>query len=265
MIRTEEQVLHQLIYKRFQKALVTYDMIADGDRILVGLSGGKDSLCLLEMLAKRKRIFKPHFEVEAVHVCMRNVKYESDINYLETFSNCCDIKLHIITTEFDDNSLITDSVHRDATFDIKMQKKSACFLCSWYRRKALFRYAQDFGFNKIALGHHMDDIIHTAMLNQFFQGSFSTMPVMMEMKKMPLTIIRPLCLEIESDIREYSAIRQYKSLVKQCPYEKASNRTNMRRLFDDIESLNPEARYSIWHALEKEGKLIEIRNNNSYL
>lgn len=247
-MKTRQQILNHLLYKQFQKALTDYSMLADGDRILVGLSGGKDSLCLLEMLARRQRIFKPQIEVEAVHVRMKNIHYESDTSYLERFANEHGVRLHIITTEFDDTNK-TD--------------KPACFLCSWHRRKALFRFAQDFNFNKIALGHHMDDIIHTAMLNQFFQGSFSTMPAVMQMTKMPLTIIRPLCLVKESDIKEYADLRCYEKQLKNCHYEKASNRTDMRRVFEEIERINPEARYSIWHALEKEGKIVCKSNTYS--
>lgn len=220
-------------------------MLADGDRILIGLSGGKDSLCLLEMLARRQRIFKPKIEVEAVHVRMKNIHYESDTSYLERFASEHGVKLHIINTEFDDT---------------KKSDKPACFLCSWHRQKALFHYAQEADFNKIALGHHMDDIIHTAMLNQFYQGSFSTMPAVMQMDKMPLTIIRPLCLIKESNIQEYAELCRYEKQIKTCPYEKQSNRTDMRRVFEEIEHINPEARYSIWHALEKEGKLISIND-----
>ncbi|WP_293525247.1 tRNA 2-thiocytidine biosynthesis TtcA family protein [Prevotella sp.] len=247
-MRTRKQILNHLLYKQFQKALTDYSMLADGDRILVGLSGGKDSLCLLEMLARRQRIFKPQIEVEAVHVRMKNIHYESDTSYLERFANEHGVRLHFITTEFDDTNK-TD--------------KPACFLCSWHRRKALFRFAQDFNFNKIALGHHMDDIIHTAMLNQFFQGSFSTMPAVMQMTKMPLTIIRPLCLVKESDIKEYAYLCSYEKQLKNCPYEKVSNRTDMRRVFEEIERINPEARYSIWHALEKEGKIVCKSNTYS--
>lgn len=244
-MRTLEQILNHLLYKQFQKALTDYSMLADGDRILIGLSGGKDSLCLLEMLARRQRIFKPKIEVEAVHVRMKNIHYESDTSYLDRFASEHGVKLHIINTEFDDT---------------KKSDKPACFLCSWHRRKALFHYAQEADFNKIALGHHMDDIIHTAMLNQFYQGSFSTMPAVMQMDKMPLTIIRPLCLIKESNIQEYAELCRYEKQIKTCPYEKQSNRTDMRRVFEEIEHINPEARYSIWHALEKEGKLISIND-----
>ena len=188
---------------------------------------------------------KSGIEVEAVHVRMKNIHYESDTSYLERFASEHGVKLHIINTEFDDT---------------KKSDKPACFLCSWHRRKALFHYAQEADFNKIALGHHMDDIIHTAMLNQFYQGSFSTMPAVMQMDKMPLTIIRPLCLIKESNIQEYAELCRYEKQIKTCPYEKQSNRTDMRRVFEEIEHINPEARYSIWHALEKEGKLISIND-----
>ena len=123
-MRTRQQILNHQLYKQFQKALTDYSMLADGDRILIGLSGGKDSLCLLEMLARRQRIFKPRIEVEAVHVRMKNIHYESDTSYLERFANEHGVRLHVITTEFDDTNK-TD--------------KPACFLCSWHRRKALFR------------------------------------------------------------------------------------------------------------------------------
>lgn len=247
MAKSPEQVLWHRLYARFQKALATYDMIADGDRILIGLSGGKDSLCLLEMLARRQRVYRPKIEVEAVHVRMRNIQYESDTSYLERFARDNGVRLHVLTTGFDEGG------------NGAPNGKPACFLCSWHRRKCLFGFAQDNGFNKIALGHHMDDIIHTAMLNEFYQGSFATMPVVMEMKKMPITIIRPLCLEPESEIKEYAALRHYARQTKLCPYEKASNRAEMRHVFSEIERLNPEARYSVWHALAKAGKLVSRR------
>jgi tRNA(Ile)-lysidine synthase TilS/MesJ len=102
----------------------------------------------------------------------------------------------------------------------------------------------------------MDDIIHTTMMNEYFQGRYGTMPVSMKMGKMPLTIIRPLCLEHETDIRLYAERRGYKKQIKSCPYEKDTRRADIQRIFDEIEQVNPEARYSVWNALEKEGKLI---------
>ena len=241
-MRNEEQLLEHRLTRRFQKALVDYRLLDDGDKILVGLSGGKDSLCLLELLAKRSQINRPSFSVEAIHVRMDNIEYSTDTGYLESFCNNLNVPLHIVTTGFDDT--------------IKT-KKPKCFLCSWHRRKEMFNLAQALHCNKIALGHHNDDIIHTALMNLTFQGHFSTMPVKLEMKKMPLTIIRPLCLIEEKDIKRWSELRKYEQQIKQCPYETASHRADIRNIFNAMESMNPEARYSIWNALESEMKLIE--------
>ena len=239
---TEEDILLRRISRRFQKALTDYHLIQDADRILVGLSGGKDSLCLLEMLARRRRILKPSFDVEAVHVRMDNIRYETNLSYLEQFTADLGIRLHIVNTGFE--------------YD-ESKGKPRCFLCSWQRRKQMFNLAQELGFNKIALGHHQDDIIHTAMMNIFFQGHFSTMPASLTMKKMPITIIRPLCLVAEKDIRLLADLHHYQKLIKICPYETDSHRADMADMFAKIEKMNPEARYSVWNALESEGKLME--------
>lgn len=220
----------------------TYHLIDDGDRILVALSGGKDSLCLLDLLAQRQRIFMPRFSIEAIHIRMDNIDYETDTHYLEEFCRQLNVNLHVVNTSF------------DASTD---KRKSPCFLCSWNRRKQMFNLAQEIGCNKIALGHHMDDLIHTALMNECFQGRFDTMPVFLQMKKMPLAIIRPLCLCHESDIKAYAEQEGYQKQHKLCPYEKDSYRTDIQQIFQQMESLNPEARYSIWNALEREGKLVE--------
>ena len=185
--------LDERLWKTFNKALGQYQLIDEDDKILVGLSGGKDSLCLLEFLARRSKINVPHFTVEALHVRMDNIHYETDTSYLQSFCDRLAVPLHIVTT----------------SFNSQLKKKPACFLCSWQRRKQLFNVAQELGCTKIALGHHQDDIIHTALMNLTFQGHFSTMPVKLCMRKMPLTIIRPLCLCQEADIRAYAELQGY--------------------------------------------------------
>jgi tRNA(Ile)-lysidine synthase TilS/MesJ len=94
-------------------------------------------------------------------------------------------------------------------------------------------------------------------MNLTFQGQFSTMPAKLKMKKMPLTIIRPLCLCQEADIRQYAEQQGYEKQLKLCPYEKDTNRTTAEALFLQMEQMNKEARYSLWHALESADKLIE--------
>ena len=240
-MRTEVDLLEKRIRERFVKAFVTYHLLEDGDHVLVGLSGGKDSLCLLEMLGKRARIDQPRFRVEAIHVRMENISYETSTDYLEQFCKTLDVPLHIVTTRFEPS-----------------EQKPPCFLCSWYRRKAVFNLAQELGCNKIALGHHQDDLLHTCLMNQFYQGRFDTMPALLKMRKMPLSIIRPLCMVEEQDIRRYAELRGYEKQVKLCPYETASHRDDMRQLFEQIQQMNPEARHSLWNAIVRAGKLVDI-------
>ena len=247
----ESRRLEHRLKERFVKAMATYHLIEDDDRILVGLSGGKDSLLLTELLANRAKIDHPRFSVEALHVRMENIQYETDTSYLQQFCDEQGVKLHLRTTRFE----IGEETVNDAR-DARRQKQP-CFLCSWMRRKEMFNLAQELGCNKIALGHHQDDMLHTALMNLTFQGRFDTMPARLKMRKMPLTIIRPLCLIEEADIKAYAEMKGYQKQKKICPYETNSHRTDIKRLYDEIEQINPEARYSIWRALNAENKLIE--------
>lgn len=238
----QQQTIEQRIQRRFNKATVNYQLLADGDHILIALSGGKDSLLLTELMAKRQQIHHPSIKVSAVHVRMLNIAYESDTQYLENFCSERGVKLHVLTTSF------------DASTD---QRHTPCVLCSRSRRNKIFQLAQELGCNKIAFGHHQDDILHTALMNITFEGTFSTMPILLKMKKMPLTLIRPLALCSENDINTYAEKHNYLKQKKACPYEQTTKRKAVAELFPQIEKLNPEARHSIWHALEKANKLIE--------
>ena len=259
---TESRRLEKRLNERFVKAMATYHLIEDDDRILVGLSGGKDSLLLLELLAKRAKIDHPRFSVDALHVRMENIHYETDTNYLQAFCDNLEVRLHVRATKFEVGPLSENSENSEKSENSESaarlrKQKQPCFLCSWMRRKEMFNLAQELGCNKIALGHHQDDLIHTALMNLTFQGRFDTMPASLKMRKMPLTIIRPLCLIEESDIKAYAEMRGYQKQTKLCPYETDSHRTEIKDLYNTIEQINPEARFSIWRALNADGKLIE--------
>ena len=230
------------LVKRFHEACSTYHLLEDGDHILVGLSGGKDSLLLLELLAEQARIHRPAIRVSAIHVRMANVNYESDTTYLQSFAARLGVTLYVETTSFDD-SIPT--------------KKPVCFLCSWHRRKVMFNKAQALGCNKIALGHHLDDVVHTALLNLFYQGQFAAMPALMKMRKMPLSIIRPLSMIEEETIRLYAEEAAYLPQRKQCPHEHISRRDSVRQLFSEIEKISPDVRHSILNALRSSDKMTE--------
>ena len=268
----ESRRLEKRLKERFVKAMATYHLIEDDDKILVGLSGGKDSLLLTELLAKRAKIQHPRFSVEAIHVRMENIHYETDTSYLQQFCDDLGVPLHIRTTSFETSVISTEqSEWRDLSTTLEMtekevemttakdrrRQKQPCFLCSWNRRKQLFNLAQELGCNKIALGHHQDDLIHTALLNLTYQAHFATMPARLKMRKMPLTIIRPLCLIPEADIKAWAELQGYQKQQKLCPYETNSHRTDIKQLYDALEQMNPEVRYNIWGALEADNKLIE--------
>ena len=231
---TEEAKLMRRIEQRFMKGIVQYGLIEEGDKIVVGPSGGKDSLALLELVARRSRIYKPRFSVVAVHVVMTNIAYESDMDYLRMYAEGLGVPFVRYETSFDPS---TDN------------RKSPCFLCSWNRRKALFTVAKEQGCNKIALGHHMDDILETLLMNMTFQGAFSTMPPRLVMRKFDMTIIRPMCLVHESDLVEMAALRGYRKQIKNCPYEKDSHRSEMKDVLKRLEAMNPEARFSLWSSM----------------
>ena len=224
----------QQITKLFGKALRKYGLVVDGDYILAGLSGGKDSMALLRLLALRSRIFKPRFRVEAAFVRMTKIPYQNDETYLQEYAESLGVKLHIVETSFDES---TDHRH------------TPCFLCSWNRRKALFNLAQELGCNKIALGHNLDDLMQTALMNMTFVGRFEAMTPLLQMNRMPIAIIRPLCLIREADVEEYAQRQGFRKQLKNCPYENDSHRHDMKSIIAQLEQMNPEFSYSLLRAL----------------
>lgn len=237
-----EHVLEKRLRRNFAAGVRELSLISRGDHILIGLSGGKDSLALLELLGDARRRSGKSFELTALHVRMANIDYRSDTAYLEERAAAAGVPLLVRTAAFEPD---------------RKEGRSPCFLCSWTRRKILFGVAQELGCNKIALGHHQDDLLLTVLMNLTFAGSFATMPAALQMRKFPVTLIRPLCKVAEEDLEAWAALRQYRPLEKVCPYDKTSNRTAIRQLFETMQRLNPEARHSLWHALQKEGKLTE--------
>ena len=228
--------LQSRLTKRFHKACADYGLIADGDHVLVGLSGGKDSLALVELLGKRAQIFVPRFRLTALHVRVRERAYLSDMSALEKFCQAFGVSLIVKDTE------ITEKPARG--------EKDPCFLCAWYRRKVLFETAQELGCNKIALGHHKDDIVETLLMNLVFQGAFATMPPCLPMEKMPIQIIRPLCLIEEKDLVRYAELQAYPKQTRLCPFEKESSRAEVKQLLTTLERLNPNVRDSLWGAMQ---------------
>lgn len=231
---SEEERLFRKVEEKVKKAIYDYGLITDGDRILVGLSGGKDSLALVDLLGRRRKIFSPRFEVVVAHIIMTNIPYSSDTEYLRSHASEHELPFVVHETSFDAS---TDT------------RKSPCFLCSWTRRKALFDIAAEHGCNKIALGHHRDDILETLLMNMTFQGAIGTMPPRLRMDKFDMEIIRPLCLVEERELTTLARWRGYRKQTKSCPYESGSCRSDMKDILSRLEAINPEARHSLWSSM----------------
>ena len=231
---TEDEQVFKRVEEKVKRAIFDYGLIQTGDRVLIGLSGGKDSLALVELLGRRSKIFNPRFEVVVAHVIMRNIPYHSDLDYLRQQVEAQGLPFIVEETAFDPS---TD------------RRKSPCFLCSWMRRKALFEIAKREGCGKLALGHHQDDILETLLMNMIHQGAFGTMPPRLRMDKFAMEIIRPLCLVTEQELRRVAAARGYRQQLKRCDYETASNRAEMKELLTRMEAISPDARRSLWSSM----------------
>ncbi|MFL1683174.1 MULTISPECIES: tRNA 2-thiocytidine biosynthesis TtcA family protein [Bacteroidales] len=228
-----EKLLKKLDQK-MKKAIFDYHLVEEGDRILIALSGGKDSLALTELLGRKVKIYQPRFSLLSAHISMSNIPYQSNIEYLQQFAKQYNIPF----------------IHRRTSFNPETDtRKSPCFLCSWYRRKALFDIAKEYNCNKIALGHHQDDILQTLLMNMTHQGAFGTMPPLLKMSKFEMTLIRPMCLITEKELKILSEISGYLKQKKNCPYENSSSRIQMKTVIEILEKMNSQVRSNMWNSM----------------
>ena len=230
----QESVVIKKVNQKVGKAIQKYGLIEAGDRILVGLSGGKDSMVLLETLAGRLKFNPVKYELAAIHISLKAQPYTIDIDYMASFAE----KLRV------------PFIHRIIDVDLFNEgNNNPCFVCSWNRRKALFEAVRQLGYNKLALGHHMDDAIETLLMNMAFQSSISAMPPQLPMFGGELKIIRPLILLPEDEVKQFAAIRNFKKEIKLCTFEKDSKRKDIKKLIAQLAELNPQIRSNIFASM----------------
>jgi tRNA 2-thiocytidine biosynthesis protein TtcA len=193
--RYEKNKLHKRIRRDVGRAIEDFSMIADGDRIMVCISGGKDSLTMLDVLQNLRRHAPIDFEILAVNLDQKQPGFPADVlpNYFESI----DVPYRIL--EEDTYSLVKDMVPEGKTY---------CGWCSRFRRGILYRFAAENGYNKIALGHHRDDILETLFLNLFFGGKMKTMPPKLLSDDERNVVIRPLAYCREQDIARYAEMAE---------------------------------------------------------
>jgi tRNA 2-thiocytidine biosynthesis protein TtcA len=217
------------------KAIHRYGLIEDGDRILVGVSGGKDSLTMLDLLHERAKRVPVRYELVPVHIDLGFSSNRSDV--LRRFFEERGLSYHIEDTH------IGPLAHSDEN------RENPCFLCSWERRKKIFSLAHRLKCNKIAFGHHKDDIIETFLLNIFYSAEISTMLPIQTMFKGKMTIIRPLALVEEKMTERFAREKKLPVGSSGCPSSGRTKRNEMKVLIEALQKKNHRIKGNIFRSI----------------
>ena len=229
-----ERSLH-FISKKVGRAVGDYKMIKDGDKIIVAVSGGKDSMTLLKLLKFRQGFAPVEFKLLAVYV---------DFGYSRTAAKSI--------AKFCKQLGVDCHIEKVSALKDVNRKDISCFWCSWNRRRALFALAGKKKFNKIALGHHMDDIIETVLLNLFYQGNISAMKPAQELFSGRITLIRPLAYIEEKEIARFA--RQADDFPCQtcdCPSAVDSKRVTVEKIIKQVSRAYPQVKKNIFQSVQK--------------
>ena len=218
------------------RAINDYQMIKAGDRVLVGLSGGKDSLILLRHLAKRLERIPVDYTLIAVHLDMG---YEDDRQkeLLAEYVDALGVASHFEVTDYATRAHSVEN------------RENPCFLCARQRRKRLFEIAREFGCTRIALGHHRDDLIETLLMNIIYSGEIATMLPVQEFFGGLLTIVRPLCMVPEDIIRKVAAESVLPVVANNCPSHERSKRREIKDIIERLAKANDKVKGNIFRSL----------------
>jgi tRNA 2-thiocytidine biosynthesis protein TtcA len=226
------------ISTRIGRAIADHKLIEDKDRILVAVSGGKDSLTMLHLLNERKKWAPVTYDLIAMHV-------ETD----HRCAGCVHTKL--LKKFFAERGIR----YHFAKIKVRDDKRGmSCFWCSWNRRKALFMAADKLGCNKVAMGHHKDDIIETLLLNMFYQGEFAAMNPRQELFNGKLAIIRPLCYVEEEHMRKFAKESDFPSQMCRCPNSEISKRRVMKDFIKKVEKGCSHVRTNLFRSMTRVSK-----------
>ncbi|MEJ2727183.1 MAG: ATP-binding protein [Deltaproteobacteria bacterium] len=214
-----------------------YEMLHDGDRIIVGVSGGADSLTMMWMLVERLPRIPINFELFPVYV---DPGFEGGFSEsLKTYTADIGLSLRVELTDY--GILGHSTVNRE----------NPCFLCSRLRRKRLFEIADELGCNKLALGHNKDDIIETFFLNICYAGEISTMVPCQTFFQEKFTVIRPLAYADENLIRAFAGEQRFPEFVNPCPSAKHSKRQEIKAVLNQLYRSNKKIKGNIFRAMSR--------------
>lgn len=233
---TEKDYMRKLL-SFSRKAAEDYDLIQEGDKVCVGLSGGKDSLALLCTLAELRRFYPKKFELCAVSVSLgfEGVSFDAVAELCRKLN----VPYKVI------NSQIADIL-----FNIRKEPRP-CALCANLRRGALNDAAKEMGCNVVALGHHYEDIIETSLLALFYEGRYYCFPPKTWLERSEVTVIRPFLYVHESLIRSYAKIAELPIVKNPCPMDTTSKRAEIKQLINELEKDNKDLRKNLFGAIKR--------------
>ena len=230
-----------------RQAVDKYDMIQEGDKIAVGISGGKDSLSLLYALVNLQKFYPKHFDLVAVTV---DLGYEGfDLTAISDLCKDLSVEYNIIPTQI--GSMVTNDT----------LEGSACSLCSRLRKGALNDAAKALGCNKVAYGHHMDDVIETMMLALLYEGRFCSFWPVTFLEKTELTVIRPMIYVPEAEIKGFERKYALPCTKNPCPIDGHTKREYIKNLIKQLNTENPGVKKRLFHAIAEgnlEGRTKEL-------
>jgi len=236
-LRLDANKLAKRLRRQAGQAIADYNMIEDGDRVMVCLSGGKDSYTLLALLRQLQAKAPVCFELVAVHLDQKQPDY--DANVLPDYLRSIGMPFHIV--EQDTYSVVKRVVP---------EGKTMCGLCSRLRRGALYAHAERGGFTRIALGHHRDDIVETLFLNMFHHSTLKAMPPKLRSDDGKHVVIRPLAYCRESDIAEYAALRAFPIMpCNLCGSQETLQRKAVKQMLQDWERRFPGRIENVFRSL----------------
>lgn len=236
----------QKVLGHMRRAIQDYDMIQEGDKIAVCLSGGKDSITLLYSLKQLQRFYPKHFDLIAISI---NPGFKNfDIDLLQ---NLCD---NVQVPLFTENSHAQEIV-----FDIR-KEKNPCSLCANLRRGAINTIASREGCNKIALGHNEDDVMETFLLNLFYAGSIKTFSPVSHMERSNITLIRPLIYLSELDTKGFVKQNNLQVMPKVCVMDGTSKREDMKQFIYNKQKEIPAFRANLFGAIQRNLPDWKIKN-----
>lgn len=227
----------QKLFSYTRQAINDFQMVQDGDKIAVGVSGGKDSLALLYALTGLQKFIPEKIQLIAVTVDLGFGEFQT-----ESVKELCkklEIEYHVVKTQIAD------------VLKAKIKEGSFCSLCAKMRKGALNNFAKELGFNKIAYAHHKDDFIETMLLSLLYEGQFFSFPPVKYFEEADITVIRPLIYIPEKDIIGFQNKMNLQSVKNPCPFDKNTKRESVKKLLNQIQKENPQAKEKMFNAIMK--------------